>query len=67
VHEKAEPRKVANIVTSIFKSIATEETEIERYRQELAQMNNFDSKILYDKINADGNDHISDAELLEFI
>ena len=55
------------MVTGIFKAIATGETEIERYRQELAQTRDFDAKILFDKINTNGDDHISAEELLKFM
>jgi hypothetical protein len=62
-----EEKKVGSILTAIFKSIATEETEIERLRQELAQTRNFEAQILFNKINTDGNSSISDAELLTFL
>ena len=51
----------------MFKTIAIDESDIERLRQELAQNRDFDPRALFERINQNNDSHITAEELNDFM
>ena len=58
---------VSRIVSGLFRTIAIDESDIERLRQELAQNREFDARTLFERINTNKDSHITAEELLKFM
>jgi len=44
-----------SVIAGLFRTIAIDEQDIERLRQELANVRDFDARNLYERINSNGD------------
>ena len=58
---------VSRFVTDLFRTIAIEESDIERMRQELAQTRDFDPRVLFERIDLSRDSNITAEEILKFL
>lgn len=58
---------VSRFITDLFRTIAIEESDIERMRQELAQTRDFDQRVLFERMDLSKDGNISAQEIQKFL
>ena len=58
---------VSRFITDLFRTIAIEESDIERMRQELAQTRDFDPRNLFERIDASKDGNLTGEEIHRFL